>query len=88
VERIPFEVVQTLQLRGRVYVIVQALTADCSQSLNDATLGGCAIEPWTDIPRSLKIDGELRLDRFAFVLRHSEDEGRFAPGQLVDLVTR
>jgi hypothetical protein len=48
-------------------------------------LGGCPIEPWTEIPRALDAAGRQRSDLFAFHLSNDADLSRFTPGLQVDL---
>ena len=86
--RIPFEVEHVATITGRgVAVFARWLGPEQFESLRDATLGGCPIEPWTDVPRSIGPDGKQRLDLFGFVLRDPADRERLAPGQRVELVT-
>ena len=86
--RIPFEVENIVTITGRgVFVVARWLGPDDFENLREATLGGCPIEPWTEVPRSLDSDGNIRLDLFAFMLRRGEDQTRFVKGQRVELVT-
>ena len=52
-----------------------------------ATLGGCQLVQFLEIPRSVRADGSPRLDLFAFVLVEADDLGRFSPGEIVELLT-
>jgi hypothetical protein len=72
-----------LQNRG-AFVTARLLTSDASFTLTDhASLGGCAIRPWTDIPRVLDGEGKQRLDVFAFHLVNEADVSRLMPGAKV-----
>ena len=87
VVKFPFAVESIVTLRGRVYVLARSLGSASFVLHTGASLGGCLIEPWTDIPRSLGADGAQRLDLFAFVLCHPADGPQFSPGQQVVLET-
>ena len=84
--QIPFEVENVVTISGRgVYVLSRCLGSPTFGTLAGASLGGCAIEPWTDMSRSLSSDGDSRVDLFAFVLRDPHHAKRFSPGQQVGL---
>jgi hypothetical protein len=50
-----------------------------------ATLSGCGIEPWLDMPRKGGSDGQQELDYFVFKLREPADRDKLRPGQLASL---
>lgn len=88
VAEIAFEVEHTLTVAGRGdFVFARALEGSDWTLGEGASLGGCPIEPWTDIPRSLAPDGRQRLDLSAFQLRRAGDRAQFTPGQRVPLQT-
>jgi hypothetical protein len=84
VAQIAFEIESVFTVTDRgVVVLARWLGPQSFASLSGATLGGVPIEPWTDIPRKLGLDGQPRLDLFAFVLRRPEDRPRLVPGERV-----
>jgi hypothetical protein len=84
VAQIAFEIESVFTVSGRgVVVLARWLGPQSFASLGDATLGGVPIEPRTDIPRKLGLDGQPRIDLFAFLLRRPEDRTRFVPGERV-----
>ena len=83
-----FEVESVLEITHRgAIVFARALDAKPFENLEKATLNGCPIEPWTDIPRIQDSKGQQRLDLFAFQLRERSDLTHFVPGQRVVLAT-
>jgi hypothetical protein len=87
--RIPFEVESTVTITGRGgFVLARRLGPITWATLQGATLGGCPIEPWTDIPRALDSAGRQRIDLFAFHLSNDADLSRFIPGLHVDLAVK
>ncbi len=83
---IPFVVERVVTIQDRGVVVLARSLAEQNFVLTDrATLDGVPIERWTDIPRTLKPDGGIRLDLFAFKLRAAEDKEQFQEGQQVEL---
>lgn len=52
-----------------------------------ATLGGCRLSQFVEIPPSVRADGSPRLDLFAFALVDPDELARFTPGEIVELLT-
>lgn len=51
-----------------------------------ATLSGCRLAQFLEIPRSVRADGTPRVNLFAFALVHAEELARFRPGEVVELM--
>ena len=82
----PFEVENTLVLRAHAYVFARSLGSKLGfRIVEGSTLGGHALEPYLDIPRSLDKDGKQRFDLFAFVLKRTEELRHFTEGKRVVL---
>ena len=48
-------------------------------------LGEIEIGNYLNLPRALDEEGNVRLDAFAFKIRHKRDAGRLKEGQIVEL---
>ena len=82
-----FEVEQAAWIAQHLPVVVARMLDPQPFSIGDAaTLGGCALAQFLEIPRSLRADGSPRLDLFAFALVDPDELERFAPGQVVELL--
>ena len=84
---IRFEVEQVAQIAIDLPVVLARLMDAVEFSVSDgATLGGCLVAQFLDIPRSLRADGSPRLDLFAFALVAATDLERFKRGDVVVLL--
>jgi hypothetical protein len=87
VAAIRFEVEQTAWIAEHLPVVLARILEPQTFALGDeATLGGCLLLQFVEIPRALRADGSPRVDLFAFVLVHPHELARFAPGEVVELV--
>jgi hypothetical protein len=87
VAAILFEVEQAAWIAQHLPVILARSLEPQDFTLGGAaTLGGCALLQFLEIPRSIRADGSPRLDLFAFVLVEAADLARFAPGDIVALL--
>jgi hypothetical protein len=84
---IPFEVEQTAWIARHLPVVLARILEPQDFQLGAAaTLDGCLLEQFLEIPRSVRADGSPRLDLFAFVLVDPEELARFTPGEVVELL--
>ncbi len=82
-----FEVEQAAWIAQHLPVILARILQPQDFVLGtSATLGGCELVQFLEIPRALRADGSPRLDLFAFVLVEADDLGRFSPGDIVELL--
>ena len=82
-----FEVEQTAWIAHHLPVVLARILEPQDFALGAAaTLGGCQLVQFLEIPSSLRADGSPRLDLFAFVLVDADELARFAPGEVVELL--
>ena len=82
-----FEVEQAAWIAQHLPVILARILQPQDFALGAAaTLGGCELVQFLEIPRSMRADGSPRLDLFAFVLAEAGDLSRFSPGDVVELL--
>lgn len=70
---------------GRGYVVARILGSDAFYVGPDAALGGCPVEQWLEIPRTLDEAGRQRTDLFGFCLKDTADRVRLKVGERVIL---
>ncbi len=70
---------------GRAYVVARILGSAAFDVGPDAVLGGCPVEQWLDIPRTLDEAGRQRTDLFGFCLKDTTDRVRLKDGERVVL---
>ncbi|AXY73643.1 hypothetical protein D3H65_06465 [Paraflavitalea soli] len=81
-----FKVEGVITVKDKVYVLTKFINTDINFILTDNSyLGLVPIERWMDIPRAHDEEGNLRVDLFAFVLKHSEDKGKIKTGEMLEL---
>ena len=86
VAAIPFQVEQTAWIAEHLPVVLARILEPQAFDLGAAaTLGGCLLLQFVEIPRALRADGSPRVDLFAFVLVHPHELARFTPGEVVEL---
>lgn len=77
---IRFKIESTFRIRGKVYVMVNPLSADIFTMESNLLLGGIPIENWiTDVNDSKDED------TYIFTLKNSRDENRLHVGEDVEL---
>ena len=82
-----FEVEQTARIAYHLPVVVARMLRRQTFALSGAaTLGGCRLAHFHEIPRSVRADGSPRLDLFAFALLDPDELARFSPGEVVELL--
>ena len=82
-----FEVEQAVRIAYDLPVVLARILQPQDFRLGiAATLGGCRLTQFLEIPRSLRADGSPRLDLFAFALVDANELGRFTPGDVVELL--
>ena len=87
VAAIPFEVEQAAWIAQHLPVVLARILEPQDFALGAAaTLGGCRLVQFLEIPRSVRADGSPRIDLFAFVLVEPGDLARFTPGEVVELL--
>jgi hypothetical protein len=87
VAAILFEVEQTAWIAQHLPVVLARILEPQHFVLGAAaTLGGCQLAQFLEIPPSLRADGSPRLDLFAFALTDPDELARFAPGEVVELL--
>ena len=83
---IRFEVEQAVRIAYHLPVVMARILEPQDFELGDAaTLGGCRLAQFLEIPRALRADGTPRLDLFAFALVDPEELALFTPGVVVEL---
>ena len=83
---IEFLIEETFEGGGRGYVVARVLDPAAQFVVSpDATLGGCPIEQWLDMPRALDAGGRQQRDLFGFCLKENADLARLKTGDLVVL---
>ena len=71
---------------GRGYVVARVLDPVAQFVVSSgATLGGCPVEQWLEMPRTLDADGRQRMDLFGFCLKDNADLIRLKTGDRVIL---
>ena len=82
-----FEVEQAAWIAQHLPVVLARILEPQPCARGDAaTLDGCALSQFLEIPRALRADGSPRVDLFAFALVDPDDLTRFAPGAVVELL--
>lgn len=82
-----FEVEQTAMIAQHLPIVLARLLVGGDFVLGAAaTLGGCPVQQFVEIPRSVRADGSPRLDLFAFALVEPDALARFTVGEVVELV--
>jgi len=83
---IHFEVEQAVRIAYDLPVVLARILEPQAFTLGAAaTLGGCRLAQFLEVPRALRADGSPRVDLFAFALVDVEDLERFTPGEVVAL---
>ena len=81
-----FEVEQTAWIAQDLPVVLARILVPQVFSLGpEATLGGCRLAQFLEIPAALRADGSPRPDLFAFALVDADDLAQFTPGEVVEL---
>ena len=81
-----FEVEQTAWIARDLPVVLARILEPQVFSLGPgATLRGCRLAQFLEIPAALRADGSPRLDLFAFALIDADDLAQFTPGEVVEL---
>jgi hypothetical protein len=70
---------------GRGYVVARVLGSAAFDVGPDAVLGGCPVEQWLEIPRTLDEAGRQRTDLFGFCFKDTADRLRLKVGERVVL---
>ena len=84
---IRFEVEQAVRIAYHLPVVMARIIEPQVFELGEAaTLGGCRLVQFLEIPNALRADGTPRLDLFAFALADPEELALFAPGVIVELL--
>lgn len=84
---IRFEVEQAVRIAYHLPVVMARIIEPQVFELGEAaTLGGCRLVQFLEIPNALRADGTPRLDLFAFALEDPEELALFIPGVIVELV--
>ena len=82
-----FEVEQTAWIAQHLPIVLARILDPQEFVLGAAaTLGGCRLAQFLEIPRSVRADGSPRINLFAFALRDPEELARFTPGEVVELL--
>ena len=81
-----FEVEQPVWIAQHLPVVLARILEPQGFALGSAaTLGGCRLAQFVEIPRSLRADGSPRVGLFAFALADPDELARFEPGAVVEL---
>jgi len=84
---IRFEVEQAVRIAYHLPVVMARIIEPQIFELGEAaTLGGCRLVQFLEIPNALRADGTPRVDLFAFALEDPEELALFIPGVIVELV--
>lgn len=84
---IRFEVEQAVRIAYHLPVVMARLIEPHIFELGEAaTLGGCRLVQFLEIPNALRADGTPRIDLFAFTLEDPEELVLFTPGVIVELI--
>lgn len=84
---IRFEVEQAVRIAYHLPVVMARLIEPQIFELGEAaTLGGCRLVQFLEIPNALRADGTPRIDLFAFTLEDPEELVLFTPGVIVELI--
>lgn len=87
VTTILFEVEQTAWIARHLPVVLARILEPQDFVLGAlATLGGCRLAQFVEIPPALRADGTPRLDLFAFALVDPDELAHFEPGAVVELL--
>jgi hypothetical protein len=82
-----FLIESTFEAGGRGYVVACLVDpAARFEVAPGATLGGCSVERWLDMPRAVGPDRKQRTDLFGFCLSTTADLGNLKVGDRVVLV--
>ena len=82
-----FEVEQTAWIAQHLPIVLARILEPQHFALGGAaTLGGCRLAQFLEIPRSVRADGSPRLDLFAFALVEVSELEQFKPGEIVELL--
>ena len=82
-----FEVEQAVRIAYDLPVVLARILEPQHFTLGAAaTLAGCRLTRFLEIPQALRADGSPRLDLFAFALVDADELARFAPGEVVELL--
>ena len=81
-----FEVEQAVWIAQHLPIVLARILEPQDFALGAAaTLGGCRLAQFVEIPPALRADGSPRVDLFAFALVDPDELARFAPGAVVEL---
>ena len=81
-----FEVEQTAWIARDLPVVLARILEPQAFALGPgATLRGCRLAQFLELPAALRADGSPRLDLFAFALVEVDDLAQFTPGEVVEL---
>ena len=84
---IRFEVEQAVRIAYHLPVVMARIIEPQDFDVGDAaTLGGCRLVQFLEIPKALRADGTPRVDLFAFTLADPEELALFTPGAIVELL--
>jgi hypothetical protein len=84
---IRFEVEQAVRIAYHLPVVMARIIEPQIFELGEAaTLGGCRLVQFLEIPNALRADGTPRVDLFAFALEDPEELALFIPGVIVELI--
>lgn len=84
---IRFEVEQAVRIAYHLPVVMARIIEPQIFELSEAaTLGGCRLVQFLEIPNALRADGTPRIDLFAFALADPEELALFTPGVIVELL--
>ena len=82
-----FEVEQVASVAYQLPVVLARILEPQEFALGEAaTLGGCLVAQFLEIPRALRADGSPRIGLFAFALVDEAELERFARGDVVELI--
>ena len=82
-----FEVEQAARIAYHLPVVMARILEPQEFALGAAaTLSGCRLAQYLEIPQSVRADGSPRVNLFAFALVDAEELSRFTPGEVVELL--
>lgn len=83
--KIKFKIIQILEIKERVFVIVEQISKNNFEITNNSKIGNAPINIEFDIPRLSIENGQQIYNQFVFSLKSNEDRNNLRLGEVLEL---